>query len=116
MSLEEVIREGRVMGIDFFDIFNWTWGEVQEFVLVMRERNRRNYKELAYIETVHAHLVSKLIVEGGEVDPSQEFYYWTQEERNAIRRERYKQQLLSKAVEVKDGSNGGMARIGTGEG
>lgn len=94
MTLEEVVREGRIMGISFFEIWDYTWGEVQEFCSCQYERERRFYKELAYIESAQAHIVARLITEGGEVDPSEEFYYWSQEERNEIRVERYKQMLL----------------------
>lgn len=80
-----MIREGRIAGIDFFDIYNWTWGEVQEFVLCRNERMKDLYKNLSIIAARHAHVVCRIITEGGKVNVIEDFPYWSEEEKTEAR-------------------------------
>ena len=46
------------------------------------ERERRLYKNLSIIAARHAHVVCRTFSEGGKIEPTEDFPYWTQEERN----------------------------------
>ena len=80
-----MIFEGRVAGIEFNDIWDWTWGEVLEFIRVVKERKRRENKDKAYIAFKEADLISGWIFEKKETSVVEAFpTFWTSEEREEI--------------------------------
>lgn len=89
-----MIREGRICGIGFFEIFDWTWGEVQEFVSCVYEKERRLYQNLSIIAARHAGLVTRILSQGGQIDVPEEFPFWTEEERTELRIARLKRSLM----------------------
>lgn len=94
MEVDEVIHEGRVCGIDFWDILNWTWGEVQEYVSCFYERERNLYKNLSTIAARQSILTCRLISSGGTVEIAEEFPFWTDEERKEMKLQRLKRSLM----------------------
>lgn len=84
-----MLREGRICGIGFFEILDWTWGEVNEFVSCCYERDRRMYKNLSMISAKTAEYVVA-IKNGHKVDPMNDFPFWTDEERKEARIEKLK--------------------------
>ena len=87
-----MIREGRIHGLDFFGVYDMTWGEVEEFVSVCEERERRRGQEKAFLVYKQAELIIKCL-NGTEVRVEEEFPYWTEEELVKIRLERVKKAL-----------------------
>ena len=88
-----MIFEGRIAGIDFFDIENWTWGEVVEFINVKNERDNRQFKEQSKIAYIQAGLiVSYISGNNTEMTVSEVFPYWTDEEQQEMK----KQALIQK--------------------
>jgi hypothetical protein len=80
-----LIFEGRVAGIEFNDIWDWTWGEVLEFIRVVQERKRRENQDKAYIAFKEADLISGWIFEKKEMSVVEAFpTFWTSEEREEI--------------------------------
>lgn len=87
-----MIREGRICGIGFFEVLDWTWGEVNEFVSCVYEKERRMYKNLAMIASKAAEYVVA-IKNGHRIDPTQDFPYWTEEEHAEMRIEKIKRSM-----------------------
>ena len=87
-----MIREGRIYGLDYFGIYDMTWGEVEEYVSLCDERNRRRGKERAFLAYKQAELIVKCL-NGTQVRVEEEFPYWTDKEIAEIKLERIKQAL-----------------------
>lgn len=92
-----MIREGRIAGIDFWDIYDWTWGETIEYIKVIQERFRRQNQDLSIISYVAANYILGQIGGQSENLTIEEMYpYWTQEEQDEIRYNRLYASLNSK--------------------
>lgn len=84
-TLEELIKEGRIAGIPFFEIYSYTTGEITEFVEAKNEENRRNYQYQSIIAAKHSMLVCSNFA-GEKVGSIYEnFPFWTDDEINEFR-------------------------------
>lgn len=89
MTEEDIIQEGRIAGIGFFDIFGWTWGEVIDYITVTQERIRRHNQDLSIISYVAAnYMLGQLGGSNERLTIEEMFPYWTQEEQDEIRYDR----------------------------
>lgn len=89
-----MIREGRVCGIGYFDILDWTWGEVQEYVSCYYERERRRYQNLSVIAAAQAHVICRTLASGGEINAVEDFPYWTEDEKVEAKIARLKKSFM----------------------
>lgn len=84
-TVEDLIREGRIAGIPFFDVYNYTQGEIKEFVDAKNEADRRDLKNQAVVASKHAMLVSANVA-GADVGKIYDvFPFWTEDEINEFR-------------------------------
>lgn len=90
MSEEDVVREGRIAGIDFFDIYDWTWGEIAEYVEITAERERRNNKALSLISFYGNNVLCKLFGSKEQISVMEEYPFWTEEEITEAKLEFYR--------------------------
>lgn len=90
MTVEDVIREGRIAGIDFFDIYNWTWGEIAEYVEIVSERERRRNKALSLISFYGNNVLCKLFGSKDTISVMEEYPFWTDEEQTEAKLEYYR--------------------------
>jgi hypothetical protein len=104
MTEEEVIREGRISGIDFFDIYDWTWGEVEDYVDVQYEKERRKRQDDSLIAYIQAQLTIRMMTEKEPIILEEEFPYWTEEEQTELRIDRLKKKLLAKSKHTEAGT------------
>ena len=82
-----------------------TWGEAQEYVSVMEERRKRDAQTQSIIAFCHASAVSQMIMgDGEEISVMDIFPFWTEDERNEVRRQKYIDMMMSK---VKGGGGHG---------
>lgn len=84
-------------GIPFPDIYDWTWGEVSDFIEAKREHRRQELKEEAQMLYKHAILVRKLF--GGEakrgINVIEAFdHLWTAEEVEEMQTASLKRKLM----------------------
>ena len=86
------MKEGRICGLDYFDIYDMTWGEINDYVETFYEKERRQYQNLSLIAFKTAELTIRFL-NGGQIQMEEEFPYWTDEERTALRIERLKRVL-----------------------
>ena len=84
-TIEDLIREGRIAGIPFFDIYSYTQGEIQEFVEAKNEADRRDLKMQAVVASRHAMLVSANVAGADAGKIYEVFPFWTNEEINEFR-------------------------------
>lgn len=104
MTEEEVIAEGRKAGIDFWEIYDWTWGEIQEYLMVDYERRREEYKQLSIISFCQAQVIAESIFGNGKLLVYEEYPYWTDEEIAEILTEHYKD-YFAKKIKKNNGGN-----------
>lgn len=85
-------------GAPFPDFYNWTWGEINEFISCKNEARINDLKEQAYMDFKHAMLVCKILgsKRGAKFDVTKEYdFLWSEEERKNMEIERFKNQMLS---------------------
>lgn len=80
-----MIREGRIAGIPFFDIYDYTQGEIAEFVEAKNEADRREYKMQSVIASKQAMLISANFAGTDLGQIYDVFPFWTDEEINEFR-------------------------------
>lgn len=66
--MEDVIQAGRIAGIPFFDVYDFTWGEVQEYCDVVAERNRAADIRQARLLFASASAIGQMFSDRGQVD------------------------------------------------
>lgn len=67
-------------GVDFFGVYDFTFGELLEQIKVQNEIKRRKNKDASVIAHGQAFLICNLISEGGSHQVYEAFPYWTEEE------------------------------------
>ena len=100
MTVEDLIREGRIAGIDFWGIYDWTWGEISDFIFIQHEKERRRLKEQANLSYINASIIARMISgDGKRIDPVKEYsHLYTDEELKEIKIARLKSKLKKPAV------------------
>lgn len=95
MTLDELIFEGRVAGIGFYEIFDMTVGEVQEWIAVEAEKHTRENKRMAVIAFRHALMTAEAIMadKNTKFAVYDEFPFWSDEEIKEAKIEEYKRRL-----------------------
>jgi hypothetical protein len=103
MTLEEIIFEGRSAGIPFFDIYDFTMKEVQEWISVEAEKEKRKMKRNAVVAFYHASFVAKLIAADKKKDYSiyENFPLWDDDEVAEMKVEEYKRRLKASNEKIK---------------
>lgn len=79
-----MITEGRIAGIDFWEIYNWTVSEINDFIDVYRERMKREGQRRAMDYYEHAMLIARLFggKDSGPIMVADVFpQYFTEKER-----------------------------------
>lgn len=96
MTLEELIYEGRIAGIPFFEILDWTTGEILEYIKVKNEQKHRELKQQSEMDWQHANVIVSMI--GGKKIDYLDQYDWllTEQEKKSMRMQRAKNKLLRK--------------------
>lgn len=89
--------EARIAGIDFNAVYDYTWGELLEYIRAVNERKRREHQHSASIAYHQAYLISKLISDGGGTKLYEAFPYWNEEEINQFRIEELGHYMRSQA-------------------
>ena len=84
-TIEDLIKEGRIAGIPFFDVYNYTQGEIKEFVEAKNEADRRDLKNQSVIASRHAMLVCANVAGADAGKIYDVFPFWTDEEINEYR-------------------------------
>lgn len=98
MTEEDLVKEGRISGIDFFGIYDWTWGEINEYIQVIDERERRRNKNASIIAFSQINMLSEALSKDGSGKMIFELFpFWTDEEQKNAMVERYKQSLQKHA-------------------
>lgn len=82
-----MIFEGLKIGISPLEIEEYTWGEVLECVNAHNERKRQEYQILSMIAYRHADLVSSWVFDKKDVELTEAFPFWTDEESEEIKKE-----------------------------
>ncbi|MDE5781483.1 MAG: hypothetical protein K2I03_08405 [Lachnospiraceae bacterium] len=83
--------EARIAGVGFFDVWNYTWGELIEYIQIFNERERRKYKNESIIAFRQAELTASWIWKHTDMNVADAFPYWSEEEKKQTRLEKYKQ-------------------------
>ena len=94
-----MIEAGRIAGIPFFDVYHYTWGEIEEFVKIQYEKQRAEDIRLAHLAFSSASLLTKMI-SGAQNDYTlmDEFdWLFTPEEHREAKRQR-----LKAAIHIKE--------------
>lgn len=96
MTLDELVKEGRTCGIGFFDIYDWTVGEVVEYIDCYKEDLNRRYQNLSIIAMKEAELIARFCFGTGnkQMRVFEEFPFWTQEEKADIYNTEMKKKIL----------------------
>lgn len=79
---------GMVYGIPFPDIYEWTWGEIQEYINCKLEHRRSQLKEDAAMYFTTASLIAKMVAggKGQQFSISDEYkFLWTEKERQDLK-------------------------------
>lgn len=84
-TIEELIKEGRIAGIPFFDIYGYTQGEIKEFVEAKNEAERRDCKNQSVIASRQAYLVAANMAGADTGSIYENFPFWTDNEINEFR-------------------------------
>lgn len=80
-----------VAGIPFPDIYDWTWGEIVEFIVCKQEADTLELKSRATMDMTLASLIARMVMgkKGQQFNVMDEYkWLWTQEERNEAKRKR----------------------------
>lgn len=78
-----------VHGAPFPSLYEWTLGELNEYISCEEERKQNDLRMQALMDFKHANLIAKLSMgsKGEKVELMEEYdFLWSQEERNEMRR------------------------------
>lgn len=96
--MEDVIKAGRIAGIGFYEILDYTWGEVQEYVDVVAERQRlADIRSARLLFTTTSALSKMFSSSNGQIEFMQEYdWLFTEEE--------HKQAKINKLYNMLEGA------------
>lgn len=80
-----------VAGIPFPDIYDWTWGEIVEFIVCKNEAKTQDLKAQATMDMTLASLIARMVMgsKGQKFDVMNEYkWLWTDEERAEAKKQR----------------------------
>lgn len=115
-----MIREARIAGVGFFDVYDMTTGELNEWIDAVSEKQRRDAQVQSIIAYRQAMLTADAVLTkmngvSSSYDPIDWFPFWTAEERKQIKRaqliqmiERQKQAIIANS-DYADKQEGGAA-------
>lgn len=85
-----MISEALVAGITYFEIFEYTFGELIEIVNAHNEKIRRQNKTLSVIAMNHARLLTAYVAgKGGDLEVQDVFPFWTADEKKELMLQKY---------------------------
>jgi len=94
-----LIDEALIAGVSFFDVYDYTFGELVQIILAKNERKRRESQTSALIAKRQAELITMYIAgKGGDLKIYNIFPFWTNEEKKEMLIEEYKNKMLSIAA------------------
>lgn len=94
-----LIDEALIAGVGFFDVYDYTFGELVQIVHAKNERERRKNQASALIAKRQAELITMYIADkGADLKIYDIFPFWTNEERKEMLIDEYKNKMLSIAV------------------
>lgn len=94
-----------VAGIPFPDIYDWTWGEIVEFIICKNEAETQELKIRANMDMKLANLIARMVMgtKGEQFDVMYEYkWLWTDKERAEAKIER-----IMKSLKIEGESNDG---------
>lgn len=85
--MDDIVREGRIHGIGFYEIYDFTVADVLEYISIDNERKRNDEKRQAVMMFNTVAMMNELLTSrtGAKVAVYEKFPYWTQEEINEMR-------------------------------
>lgn len=90
LTLDELIFEALVAGVEYFAVFEHTFGELIEIVNAYNERTRRQNKTLSVIAMNHARLLTTYVAgKGGDLEVQDVFPFWTADEKKELMLQKY---------------------------
>lgn len=90
MTVEELVNLGIQYGIDFPDIYDWTFGEIVNYIKAKKEANRKSRQEDALLLFKTASLVARFSngTSGQKISMMKEFdYLYNDEEKIEARKQ-----------------------------
>lgn len=99
LTTELLIDEALIAGVSFFEVYDYTFGELVQIVHAKNERERRKNQASALIAKRQAELITMYIADkGADLKIYDIFPFWTNEERKEMLIEEYKNKMLSIAA------------------
>ena len=90
--------------MNYFDVWEYTWGELLEIVNALAEKERTHYKHLSSIAYTQAMLTAQFVWGGNKNTSVEEcFPYWSDEEKAEMQLEKYKRIMFRHAESKKGG-------------
>lgn len=95
LTLEKLIDEALISGVDIFDINSYTFGELISLVNAYRERQRRENQDKAVIAMRQARIITAYIAgKGSDLKVYDVFPYFTDEEKKEMLLAEYKTKMF----------------------
>jgi hypothetical protein len=94
MTVNELVHMGMASGAPFPDLYDWTWGELVEYIECSKERERDALRKQASMEFTQANLIARMVMgkQGSKFKLMEEYsFLWT----DAERREAKKNELIA---------------------
>ena len=107
-TLDWIIKEALITGIDYDAIGNFTWGELLDVVEAYSERTRREAQTQAIIAFRQTWLHNNWLAgKNTDIDIMEVFPFWTEDEKKEAMIEKYKTIMYKPAARkvVKGGEN-----------
>lgn len=99
LTPDALIKEALIAGVSFFDVYDYTFGELVEIVNADFERTRRQNKDQALFVMREAELVSLYLAgEGKDLRIYDIFPFWTAEEKKEMLLNEYKNKMIAIAA------------------
>lgn len=94
-----LINEALIAGVGFFDVYDYTFGELIQIVNAKNERDRRNNQTSALIAKRQAELVTMYVAgKGSDLKLYDIFPFWTNEEKQTMLVEEIKNKMFNIAA------------------
>lgn len=94
-----LIDEALIAGVGFFDVYDYTFGELVQIIKAKNERSRRNNQSMAIIAKRQAELITMYVAgKGSDLKIYDIFPFWTKDEKREMLIEEYKNKMFSIAA------------------